>query len=92
MGCKESDPALSSHAQDGFSPYLSRCDSCAAAGLPAGVRVLLTLHFLIALGCDLANWLDHGALLRAQGSAPLAQDQVGFSLQSSWATIGSRIF
>lgn len=72
--------------QDGFSSCLSRCDTSAAAGLPAGVRVLLTLHFLIALGCDLANWLDLGALLKAT-RPHYPRVQVGFSLQHSWATI-----
>lgn len=75
--------------QDAFSSYLSRCDTSAAAGLPAGVRGLLTLHFLIALGCDLANWLDLGALLKATRPR-YPQVQVGFSLQHSWATTWSR--
>lgn len=63
--------------QDGVSSHLSRCGTCAAAGLPERVRVLLTLHFLIALGSDLANWLDHGALLKATRQwPPCPWDQV----------------
>lgn len=81
-------PPMLCSKQDRFSSHLSRCDPSAAAGLPAGTSLLLTLHFLIALGCDLTIWLDLGALLKATRQRPrYAWVQVGFSLQCSWATI-----
>lgn len=81
-------PLVLCSRQDRFSSHRSRCDTSAAAGLPAGTSLLLTLHFLIALGCDLANWLDLGALLKATRQQPCyTRVQVGFSLQRSWDTI-----
>lgn len=77
--------------QDKFSSHISRCDNPATTGLPAGLTCLLNLHFLIALGCDLVNWLDHGARLKATSQQPCyARVQMGINLQHCWATIRSR--
>jgi len=77
--------------RDKLSSYLGRCDTTATTGLPAGLNLLLNLHFLIALGCDLVNWLDLGALLKATSQQPCyARVQVGISLWCCWATIWSR--
>lgn len=77
--------------QDKFRSDISRCDSPAMTGLPAGLNLLLNPYFLIALGCDLANWLDHGARLKATSQQPRhAQVQVGVSLQHCLAAIWNR--